>query len=155
MSMKPFVDWKETARYKASLLHLPIDGTTYTIEPIGWRTLETLDEEYGREQGRHAMSEEERAADLEAHPRMSNETLQQLILGEALAEMRANNVPARAIVHATAVAYLDAKQGREAAELLWDKGPNQIALAAALLAEVQPEAAAKPATRPRRKAVGK
>jgi len=35
-----------------------------------------------------------------------------------------NNVPARAIVHAATVAHTDAQLGREAAEQMWEHGPN-------------------------------
>lgn len=110
-------DWQDTE--VASLLELPINGKTYRIPALGH-----LDEIAIRE-------EQARIRDGGGASQMSDDEFMRLVLGPVLDEMRADNVPDRAIVHAVTVAHTDAVAGRAAAEALWEHGPDPEALAAA------------------------
>jgi hypothetical protein len=119
-----FKDWQDTGN--VSPLTLPIrdrDGQRreYTIPPLGYLDGIKLREEVARiasgEPGE-----------------MSNEEFLKMILGGQLQQMRDDNVPPSAIVHAASVAHVDALHGRTAAEKLWNEGPDPEALAAAMAA---------------------
>lgn len=122
-----FRDWQDVEA--ADPLVLPIRGKQYRILPLGH-----LDEIRVRE-------DQERIAG-GALPTMTNEDFLRATLGDALDQMRADNVPQKAIVHAATVAHTDARQGREAAEQMWEHGPSPEALAVAIKAMKAATAAA-------------
>ena len=114
-----FKDWQDTA--DAGQLVLPIRGRDYVIPELGYLDGIKLREltEQVREGGPGAAT-------------MSNEEYYRLLLGGSLDRMREDNVPASAITKAAAVAHQDAINGRQAAQNLWNEGPDPEALAAAL-----------------------
>lgn len=114
-----FRDWADTEA--AAPLELPINGNTYRIPPLGH-----LD-------GIKVREEQQRISNGEP-PTVDNEEFLAMALGTVLAQMRADNVPDRAIVHAASVAHADAMYGRQVAESLWEHGPDPEALAAAMAA---------------------
>lgn len=114
-----FRDWADCE--VAALLELPINGKTYRIPALGH-----LDGIKIREEQQRISSGEPSV--------LSNEDFLRMALGAVLGEMRADNVPDRAIVHAATVAHTDALHGRDAAEALWEHGPDPEALAAAMAA---------------------
>jgi hypothetical protein len=133
-----FNDWQDTANVDP--LTLPIrdrDGVRreYTIPPLGYLDAIKLREETDRirEDGPAAAT-------------MSNEEFLRIILGGQLQAMRDDNVPPQAIVHAATVAHTDAFSGREAAEKLWNEGPDPEALAAALTKVAAASSTTSPAT---------
>lgn len=127
----PFRDWQDTEA--ADPLDLPIRGKTYRIPALGHLDEIRMREEFQRMQAGEA-------------PSMSNEEFLQATLGTALEEMRADNVPPKAIVHAAVVAHTDAQQGRAAAEAMWEHGPDPEALAAAIKAAANAGSTTSPNT---------
>lgn len=114
-----FKEWAET-EYAAPLI-LPINGKQYTIPELGH--LDAI-----------KLREEMVSIAIGNDPSMSNEEFLAMTLGPALEQMRADKVSEKAIVHAASVAHMFSIAGRQAAEELWDKGPNPEALAAAMRA---------------------
>lgn len=141
----PFKDWTEIAKND---LVLPINGKPYTIPPLGF-----LDEIRIREsQAAAAQWLDARDAAVEKGeeppPRpagIPDEEFMRMILGGVLQEMRNDNVPGAAILHAVSVAHTAALFGREAAEALWEKGLDPEAVAAATAA-IRGTASASPSS---------
>jgi hypothetical protein len=130
----PLKDWAEIARND---LVLPILGENYTIPPLGY-----LDELRIRESQKAAaewMSARDAAVEKGEDPPdrpegIDDETFLKMVLGGALKQMRDDNVPGVAILHAASVAHTAALHGRPAAEALWEKGMDPEALAAEMAA---------------------
>lgn len=126
-----FRDWQDTEA--ADPLVLPIHGKTYDIPALGHLDEIRMREEFGR-------------LNTGSAPLMTNEEFLRATLGDALDQMRADNVPAKAIVHASVVAHTDALYGRQAAEDMWEHGPDPEALAAAIKAAANADSTTSPST---------
>lgn len=130
-------DWEETVLGKP--LTLPIRGTEYVIPELGWLGAQQLREEFTRiadmrrlieDDARAARGEDRQLDDDEQKrikddpPRLNDDGYLRLLLGGQLEQMRADDVPPAAILHAARCAHTDAMKGRDAAEQLWNEGPD-------------------------------
>jgi len=141
--MMALTDWEDTVLGRP--LTLPIRGKQYPIPELGWYSAQRLRENAEQvsdllrliQDEQRAAAGEERQLDaaerkrIEANPpTLSDEAYLTLLLGGQLAVMREDDVPPAAILHAARCAHVDAIQGREAAEKLWNEGPDPEAQAA-------------------------
>lgn len=121
----PFAEWDPALAGIA----LPIRGKSYVIPPMGY-----LDEI--RVRASQAAIRVAQADGTEPDPAavMSNEDFLHAVLGVALDEMRADNVPSITIISAATVAHTFNLSGRTAAEAQWAAGLDPEELAASLKA---------------------
>jgi hypothetical protein len=98
--------WEEVSR--GSQLKLPIAGHEYVIPHPSYSTAVALAAEGG--------------------PDWTNEEFLARLLGDQLEQMRADDVPNAAIVHAALVAHADVTRGRDVALAMWRYGldPDQL-----------------------------
>lgn len=106
-------------------LDLPIRGKTYRVEQLGYR--DGLRIRLATE----AVQAGDTAKALELMP---NDEYEQVMLGDALAQMRADNLPHGWIIRAVMTAQAWSTAGREVAEAMWESGPSPEALAASMQA---------------------
>jgi hypothetical protein len=109
-------------------LQLPIGGKTYRIRPLGYKDELRI---------KAATALQEKAIKdgqpLKADP-LSDEDFQRMTLGDVLAEMRDDNVPAFVILRASLTAHAYSTHGLTIAEMVWESGPSPEALAASMQA---------------------
>lgn len=137
------IDWEQTILGQP--LTIPVRGKTYPVPELGWLGAQQLREEFARiadqrrlieDEARAAKGEERQLDDAERKrimadpPKLDDEGYLRLLLGGSLAQMRADDVPPSAILHAARCAHTDALKGRDAAEKLWNEGPDPEAVAA-------------------------
>ena len=128
-----FAEWEDVEA--SSLLKLPIRGTTYTIPALGHLDAIRIRTDLALlAKGSQGL--------------IDGETFLRMMLGDALEQMRADNVPDKAIVHAAAVAHADAFRGRAAAQELWREGIRPEAFAAALKAATAASSTTSPGSQP-------
>lgn len=115
-------------------LALPIGAKTYRIKPIGY-----LDELRIKAATTQTAAAIQALADGEppGEPAMSDDEFLALVLGDALAEMRADNLSSAVILRAAFTAHAYSTHGQEVAEQLWENGPSPEALAASVQAAAQ------------------
>lgn len=93
-------------------LAFPVGGKVYTVEPIGWEDGVRL------------------TALLDGTEEMPDaDTQNRLLMGDTLAQMVADKVPAVAISRALLTCLTDFRLGRDAAERVWEAGLTPEALA--------------------------
>ena len=110
----PFNDWAEIEG--ADPVRLPIKGKIYTLPAIGH--LDALRLRADQDRIRKGQGSD-----------IPNEEVLRRCLGASLDEMRADNVPDKAILLAATVNPVDTFAGRVAAEQLWEHGQDPKALA--------------------------
>lgn len=128
-------DWAETVLGEP--LTLPIRGKTYPIPALGWLSAQKLRENSERIAELLALIADEKLPDDERQldeterkrirdnpPTVSDEEFLTMLLGDQLQAMREDDVPRAAILHAARCAHVDAVKNREAAERLWNEGPD-------------------------------
>jgi hypothetical protein len=126
-----FADWEDVEG--ANLLRLPIKGKTYTIPALGHLDGIKIRMDFVM------VAKGQR-------PQMDSEKFLRTMLGPVLDEMRADNVPDKAIVHAAATAHADTFLGRAEALKTWREGISPEALAAAVDLAAAASSTTSPAT---------
>jgi hypothetical protein len=99
-------------------LELPIKGKMYSIPPVGIADGLKLEGAFGED----------------AAP-MSDEEFRRAVLGSALDEMIADNIPKDAVNRAAMTALADHQQGRAVAEIMWETNAVPERLAAYMAAQ--------------------
>jgi hypothetical protein len=127
------LSWEEVSR--GSQLRLPIAGHEYVIPHPSYSTTVALAAEGG--------------------PDWSNEEFLTRLLGDQLDQMRADDVPNAAIVHAALVAHADVTRGREVALAMWRYGMDPDRLVEDIRKRTAAQPTAKPAKKPATKAAKK
>lgn len=155
-------DWEDTVLCQR--FEIPIRGKKYAIPELGWYSAQKLREEVTRitdlrllieDDARAAKGEDRELDDAEQKrirdnpPRINDDEYLQMLLGGTLAQMREDDVPQAAILHAARCAHTWANAGRDAAEKLWNEGPDPKVLAAekAALASLTTSLATPPPAR--------
>ena len=93
-------------------LKIPIRGKVYEIPELG-----------AKDGARIRLEQDPKTA-----KGMTSEELRRIVLGSALKQMIADNVPQPAIGRALMAAITDAERGRTAAELMWNTGGDPKAI---------------------------
>jgi hypothetical protein len=132
-----FRNWNDLAKNE---LVLPIGGHEYTIPPLGYLDQLKIKESQDKIRAMRVAWEAANAAGKNPPPLdfsdviIPDEQFLKMLLGGALEQMRGNNAPAAAIVHAASVAHVAALDGRAAAEAMWEAFDPE-ALAAQMAAQ--------------------
>lgn len=127
-----FKAWEEVDHNR---LVLPIGGKDYTIPPVGY-----LDEIRIREANAPRPDGED------PPPGIPDVEFLAMVLGSALQQMREDNVPRTAILHAAATAHTFTTHGLAIAREVWENGLDPEALAASLKAAQGKPASSKAST---------
>ncbi len=132
----PFADFEELREP----LRLPYRGKPYTIRPVGLADAPRL----------LAAFEDPAGSSLTA------DELRTMLLGDAWAEMQADNVPAEFALRCEMTALADFRAGREHAQFMWDTGgdPKAVAAWAQSRTPVSPTSATAAASTTKRRASG-